>query len=352
MEKELEVNNLKLNTGEQEKLRLKIIRVAKKNLKPNGKVNVMKVVEICECSESHVRKTWYKYQKGGINAIRAKKMGRPKNKGKLTLEMQKEIRRLIIDKYPDQLRLLGFLWDRKNIKDLVFMLYGIKIALQNISVYLKKWGMSSQRPIKRHYKQDQEKVDKWLNEEYPAIKKRAEEENAEIHWGDETGIQNECNFARGFAPIGKTPIIPVGNHRIKINKISTVTNQGKMRFMIYKDTMNAKTFIVFLQRLIKGASRKIFLIVDNLSVHHSKTVKEWIKKHIDKIEIFYLPAYSPEYNPDEYLNNTLKRELEKMGFSKTQEELEKKVRSILRKYQRDGEKIKSLFNAEYTKYAS
>jgi transposase len=81
-----------------------------------------------------------------------------------------------------------------------------------------------------------------------------------------------------------------------------VANQGKVRFMIYKDKMNSQTLIRFMNRLIKDSDQKIFLILDHLRVHHSHMVKDWLKEHKAKIEIFFLPSYSPELNPDEYLN--------------------------------------------------
>lgn len=352
MEKELEVNNLKLSPKEQETLRLRIIRVAKKNLLPNGNVKTKQVAEICECSPSHVSHTWKKYCEGGISSVKATKMGRPQNSGKLTTEQQNQIKKLIVDKNPQQLKLPGFLWDRENVRDLIKRLFKTEIALQNISVYLKKWGMSPQRPIKRSYKQNPEEVQKWLDEEYPAIKERAKEENAEIAWGDETGCQNETNYVKGYAPIGQTPVLPVGNEHIRVNMISAITNQGKMRFMFYRGSMNAKVLIRFLQRLVNAAKRKIFLILDNMRVHHAKLAREWLEKHGDVIEIFYLPAYSPQYNPDEYLNGNLKRELAKKGYSKNKDELESKARGTMKKFQIDTEHIKSFFQAEKVKYAS
>jgi len=79
-----------------------------------------------------------------------------------------------------------------------------------------------------------------------------------------------------------------------MNMISTVTNQGKVRFMNYGATMNARLLVRFMKRLIKGADRKLYLILDNLRVHHSKPVKEWLESHKQEIEVFYLPSYSPE----------------------------------------------------------
>jgi len=351
MEKELEVNNLKLNTKEQESLRFKIIRFAKKNLKPNGIPDVSRVAEICECSDSHVRKTWAKYQKDGLNLVKATKMGRPKNSGKLTQEQQKEIRKLIVDKCPEQLKLKGFLWDRQNIQRLIKDKYSITIALQNISIYLKKWGMTPQRPITKSYKQNPEHIKKWLDGEYSKIRQQAKEENAEILWGDETGCQNETNYAKGYAPIGQTPTMPIGNTKLCINMISAISNQGKLRFMFYKGSMNAKLIIEFMSRLLKRATRKTFLILDNLSSHHAKIVREWLAKRKDKIEVFFLPPYAPQYNPDEYLNGNLKREMAKEKYSETVDELETKARNIMRKIQKDTKHVASFFQKKEVRYA-
>ena len=172
--------------------------------------------------------------------------------------------------------------------------------------YLKSWGFTPQKPKKKAYEQNSKSVNKWLEDEYPKIKKQAKKENAEIHWADETGIKNTSQYGRSYAPKGKTPVKETLAKRLSLNMISTVTNQGKVRFMTYKGTMNSQRFVIFLKRLIKGANRKLFIILDNLKVHHSKIVKKWVEENKNKIALFYLPSYSPELNPDEYLNNDLK----------------------------------------------
>ena len=211
MGNELEVNNRRLSPKGQETLRLGVIRVAKKNLRANGDVKAKVVAEICECSVSHVSHTWKKYRESGVFGLKCVKMGRPPGSGKLTQEQQTQVRKLIVGKTPDPLRLAGFLWDRENVCGLIRQLFGVGLALQNLSVYLRKWGMSPQRPIKRSYKQDPEQIKKWFDEEFPAIKARAKSENAEMAWGDETGCPNETNYVKGYAPIGKPPVLPVGN---------------------------------------------------------------------------------------------------------------------------------------------
>jgi len=157
--------------------------------------------------------------------------------------------------------------------------------------------------------------------------KKAKAENAEIHWGDETGIRNTSQYGRSYAPIGQTPTKTTMAKRISLNMISTVTNQGKVRFMTYNGTMNAQRFIIFLKRLIKGANKKIYLILDNLKVHHSKLVKQWVEKNTNRIELFYFPSYSPEINPDEYLNNDLKSGIGLKQSSKNEKQMKSNVKS-------------------------
>ena len=346
MEKGLEVNNLKLSAVDKENLRKRIVRMMKKHNEPK------KVSEICECSISHVYTTWRKYNEGGVQALKSEKTGRKTDSGALNATQQKAIQKLLVDKNPEQLKLKGFLWNRENIAQLIKERYSIKLTLQAISKYLKKWGFTPQRPIKTNYRQNPEAVKKWLEEDYPAISERSKKEKAEIHWGDETGVQNESNYVRGYAPKGKTPSMPVNSQKLRVNMISSITNQGKLRFMFYRDTMTQQKFIEFMGRLIKGASQKIFFIVDNLKVHHGQLIKDWLVKNADKIEIFYLPAYSPQYNPDEYLNGCLKREIAKKGYSKTKDELENKARSSMKSFQKRKNYIEKLFDAKPVKYAA
>jgi transposase len=358
MEKELQFSAIKLSPKEQETLRKRIVRELLKagcnttqQRTPSGAYET--VAQVCECSYSHVKETWRKYRSGGVSAIKIPKMGRPINSGNLTEDQQKQIRKLIVDKNPDQLKLPGFLWNRKNIRALIKQQFQVEIALQNISVYLKKWGMSPQRPIKVAYKQKPEEVQQWLETDFPAIKARAEKENAEIHWGDETGCQNETNYVKGYAPIGQTPTMPVGNEHLRVNMISSITNQGKLRFMFYRGSMNGKVFLKFLVRLVKDAKkRKIFLIVDNLKTHHSNMVSDWLETHKNEIELFFLPPYSPQHNPDEYLNGNLKRELAKKGYSKTEDEIESKARSTMKKFQVHPNHVASFFHAKKVVYAA
>jgi len=246
-----------------------------------------------------------------------------------------EIQQMITDTMPDQLKLDFALWTTKAIKELIEREFSIVIGRRALCNYLKSWGFTPQKPKKRAYEQCSKKVQNWLDQQYPAIKERAKKEKATIHWGDETGVRNSHQHGRSYAPKGKTPVKSHLSKRFSINMISTVTNQGLVQFMIYKENMNADVLIQFLEQLIKSQENKVFLILDNLRVHHSKIVKKWVKEHHEEIELFYLPSYSPERNPDEYLNCDLKYALSDKPAPKTQEKLKENLENhmnMLQKY--------------------
>ena len=270
----------------------------------------------------------------------------------LSDDQEARIKKLIIDKTPDQLKLDYALWTRKSVRDLILQETGVELAIRTIGTYLKRWGMTPQKPQKRAYEQRDPEVKKWLQEEYPKVKTRAKMENAEIFWGDETGLRNNCQHERGYAPKGKTPVIKLNANSHSINMISAITNQGKVRFRIFEGTMNADVLIDFMMRLINKSSRKVYLILDNLRVHHCKPVKEWLEKHKKMIEVFYLPAYSPELNPDEYLNGDLKKGVHSGNPPRNKKQLKQKTRAHMNMLQRKPSRVRKYFEHDKIKYAA
>jgi hypothetical protein len=181
---------------------------------------------------------------------------------------------------------------------------------------------------------------------------KAIKERAEIHWGDETGLCSDSQHGRSHSPKGKTPAIRLNAKRDRINLISSITNKGKVRFMIYKKTMNALLFIKFLEHLIKDAGRKIYLILDNLRVHHGKIAKAWVKEHKDKIELFFLPSYSTELNPDKYLNCDLKSGVYSGVPARTKGKLKAKALSHLGMLQKKPSRVQKYFQHRIIAYAA
>lgn len=262
------------------------------------------------------------YNEEGLKGLKDKPKGlRSKDKKLLSLKQERQVQKMITDIMPNQLKLPYALWTRKAVQELIQREFGITLGISTMGTYLRRWGFTPQKPKKKAYEQCSKKVQNWLDEEYPKIKEKAKEEKAEIHWGDETGVRNSNQHGRSYAPRGKTPVKLSMSKRFSLNMISTVTNQGKVEFMIYSDRMNAARLILFMEQLIKGKGHKIYLILDNLRVHHSKKVKEWEEEHKEDIELFYLPSYSPEKNPDEYLNCDLKHGLSMKSAPKNEQQL-------------------------------
>ncbi|MFQ5686752.1 MAG: IS630 family transposase [Candidatus Scalindua sp.] len=306
----------KLSTEAQQQIRNQSIRLRK-----SGKT--YKEISEITCVHNNTIARWCKaYQRKGAKAIQIKKRGRRVgNCRSLTLKQERAIQKIIYEKCPDQLKFPFALWTRKAVQQLIKQLCCVDMPVRTVGEYLKRWGFTPQKPLRKAYKQYPKAINKWLNKEYPAIEKQAKKEGAEIHWGDETGLCNDSYHGRSYAPRGQTPAIRLHPRCKRVNLISTVTNQGKVRFMVYEDKMNSGTLIKFTKRLINDSARKILLVLDNLKVYHSYVVRNWLEKHRGQIEIFFLPSYSPELNPDEYLNCDLKVGVHSKTPASTKEQL-------------------------------
>jgi transposase len=293
------------------------------------------------------------YRQGGWLAVNVKPRGRKAGDGRqLTAAQEAEIRRLICDKTPEQFKLGFAMWNRQAVSQLVADRLGIKLPIRTVGHYLKRWGFTPQKPIKKAYEQRPAEVKRWLDERYPQIAQRAKREGAEIHWGDETGLRSDDVRGRGYAPKGRTPVVRVNNKREGLSIISTVTNQGKVRWRVFEGAMHADLLIDFFKRLVKDSDRKVFLILDNLKVHHARKVKAWLAKHENEIEVFYLPSYSPELNPDECLNADLKEAVTKRTPARSKKQLKEVAISHLRKLQKLPARVRKYFEHKPVRYAA
>jgi transposase len=331
----------------QEQLRKQAIHLRQKGH------SVEQIAAILDVNSRTVYRWWQLYRRGGVKSIRIRRRGRPTGAcRRLTVEQEKQIRRMIRDKQPDQMKLPFALWSRIAVQQLIQQLWAMRMPIRTVGEYLKRWGFTPQKPFRRAYEQNPKRVKQWLQEQYPGIARRAKQEDAEIQWADETGLCNGSYYGRSYAPRGQTPAIRLPARPQRINLISTVTNQGKVRFMVYRDTMTAQTMIRFMRRLIKDVGRKVFLIVDNLRVHHSKLVREWLEEHREQIEVFYLPSYSPELNPDEYLNCDLKVGVHTGVPATSKSELARKAIGHLRMLQKRPARVAKYFKHPKIAYAA
>lgn len=315
---------------------------------------VMKLAELSGLSYPTVRGIIDRYEQGGASTLKPGARGRRAGDDRHLSEAQERtIQRIICDKRPEQLKMDFALWNRAAVMQLIEHECRIKLSVRGVGNYLKRWGFTPQKPIKRAYEQRPEAVQAWLDEQYPEIERRAKAEGAEIHWGDETALVNTDVRGRSYAPAGKTPVtFAVGGTRQKLSMIATVTNQGKTRWMIIDEAFNADKLIEFLAALIKDAGRKVFLILDNLRVHHSKIVKAWVAKRPSKIELFYLPSYSPELNPEERLNADLKYAIGSKVPARTKTKLKAAATEHMQTLEQTPERVRKYFQDPRVKYAA
>jgi transposase len=300
-----------------------------------------------------VSRWWTAYTSKGIAALPHQRSGRPLGSGRALNDQQaSHLQHLIDSKSPEELGIACPLWSRRAVRDLIFKEFGIRMAVRTVGKYLKRWGYTAKRPRRHARKQDPLEVRDWLEETYPLIEAQAKEEAAAIYWADETGVAADDHPRLGYARKGQRATMEVPDSHIRINMISTISNEGALRFMTYKGTMNAALFIVFLGRLLRTTTRKILLIVDRLRAHEAAVVDEWVKAHADRIEVFYLPRRAPELNPDEYLNNDLKGNVHEECLPDSKDDLRSQIQRWMRILFHWPARVASYFKHPCVQYAA
>ena len=229
---------------------------------------------------------------------------------------------------------------------------GVVTAIRTVGKYLARWGFTAQKPLRRAYEQNPAAVRCWLRRDYPAIVAAARRAHGTVFWGDETGLRSDDVRGRGDAPRGRTPVVRVCHRRAGLSLISAVSNRGALRWMVLDGAVNAAALIRFLQRLIRDVRRKVFSVLDRLQVHRAGQIRDWLAAHRTKIEVFYLPAYSPELNPDEGLNADLKQAVTRKPPARSKHDLKRSVISHMRRLSQSPSRIRSYFRHEPVRYAA
>ena len=308
------------------------------------------VIQALGFSRACIYKWLARYRAGGWGGLKARPLaGRPT---KISGAQMRWRYRTVVGKNPLQFRFEFALWTRWMIQILLRQQFGLKLSLSSIGRLLRQLGLSCQRPLWRAWEQDPEHVQRWREQEYPALRARAKRAGAAIFFGDEAGVRSDYHGGTTWGARGQTPVVPTTGQRFGLNLISAVSAQGELRFMVVKGTLNASRYVHFLKRLLHNASRPVFLIVDGHPVHRSRAVRAYEASTQGRLRLFYLPPYSPELNPDEQVWNHVKHHGIGRALLEGADHLNGLVRSRLRRLQQSPGLIRRFFLMPETLYAA
>jgi transposase len=251
---------------------------------------------VFEVHPNAVNRWMKRYQSGGWNALAERRRGRRAGEQPaLSASQQQQVIALVRDNTPDQLGLAGLLWTRDAVAELITQRHGIRLARTTVGAYLRAWRFSPQKPKRRALEQNPAAVRRWLKQEYPAIRARARREGGVAWWLDEMGVRSDAATGRSWAPVGQTPVIKRTGKRFGVNLLSAISNQGLLRFRLVSGSFAGPVLVDFLRRLLGDlAGRKVHLIVDRHPVHRAKLVSGWVGRRPARIQLHFLPGYSPE----------------------------------------------------------
>ena len=290
------------------------------------------------------------YRNGGWDNLDAKKRGG--RKPKLDAKALRWIYQIVTLGNPNQLKMPFVLWSAKLLAAAIEKKFGIKLSKASVCRLLHQLGLSPQRPLWRAYQRDPQVVDRWLKEEYPAIRAAARKAKGEVWFGDEAGVRSDAHSGTTWAPKGQTPIVSTTGARFGLNVISAVNRRGALRFMCVEGKVNADVFIEFLGRLMESAGHPVYLVVDGHPTHKAAKTRKFVESTKGRLKLFLLPGYSPDLNPDELVWNNLKSQGTGKRAITGPDQLKKLVVGHLRSMQKNADLIRSFYRTPSTEYAA
>ncbi len=335
-----------LSSVSQEDLRRRVVRALTEE-----EMTQVEAAQVFGVSRQAVNGWLKQYRRSGSDGLTGKPRGRP-SRPRLTAAQARQVQRWIRDRCPDQLKLPFVLWTREAVRQLIAKRIGIRVSVWTVGRYLKSWGMTPQKPISRAYERDPEAVARWLEAEYPQIRQEARQEGATIWWEDEMGMRSDDQGGRTYGVKGQTPVVLGTGQRFRCSMISALTNLGQLCFRVFCGNLNSDVFIEFMARLLRHCETKIYLIVDRHPSHRSRQTLQWVEDHSDRIRLIFLPAYSPDLNPDEVLNHDVKANAVRRQRPYSLMEMMDNVISYLRSTQRRRDIVRRFFREPSVKYAA
>lgn len=314
----------------------------------------VETAEVFGVSTRSVSRWWNAFQRKGSKALVSGKPGqRPGVQKALSKARQKALCRTILQQTPIQAGGGGLLWTRAEVAALIQRRHQIRLSLPTIGKYLRSWGLSPQRPVRRAYEQNPALIRTWLTETYPAILAQAKAEGGIVLWLDESGISSNAELGTTWTITGQTPVLPKTGQRFRVNLMAAISNQGKLHFTVYQGSLTVARYRTFLDRLATDhAGSRVHLIADQHPTHKAKTVTAWLAENTERIEQHFLPGYAPELNPVELLNGDTKREIANKAAPRNRLAMAAAIRAHLHRLQKQPDRVISFFHKPEVTYAA
>lgn len=285
---------------------------------------------IFRVSENAIGKWCRAYREHGADALEVRPQGRPLGTGRmLTPSEEKILQAIILDATPETYEIPLATWTRRAVQALIWKRYQVDLSEQGVGNYLHRWQFTPQKPARHAREQDPEEVQEFVEKTLPEAIKQADEEDGQLYFADEAGIKVQDQIGTSHSPIGQTPVLDVPKIRIQQNLIASVTPEGDLFYDLFSGTLNANKFLDYLKQLIASTRKKIFLVIDRHPAHTAGSVQAWVDEHPDEIQLVWLPRYSPEYNPEEFLNNDVKASLKNMPLPEDTPAFADTIRKII-----------------------
>jgi transposase len=337
----------RLSLAAQEDLRRRVVAAVEDGMSQAEAARVFKV------SAKAVWRWVDSFREHGDRGLSSGRRGRrPLEQKALSKAQQRVVCRTIIAQSPVQPGGAGLLWTRKAVAELIERRFRITVSLPTIGKYLRSWGLSPQRPIRRAYEQNPALVRAWLQERYPAIVAAAKADGGIVLWLDESGIGSTAALHTTWAPVGATPVVAKTGQRFRVNLMAAMSNQGALTFTVYEGSLTVARYTDFLARLVAHYGRPVHLITDQHPTHKAKTVTAWLAQHAEQITQYFLPGYSPELNPVEILNADTKRHVAAVAAPRNRRQLGAMIRAHLYRRQKQPHLVAALFRKDEVRYAA
>jgi transposase len=306
------------------------------------------IAQVMGVSRASVFVWWRAYREGGKEALQTKPAsGREPS---LSEEQMSELLRIIIGKNPQQLDFGPALWTRGIVRELILRKFGVRLSEVSVGRILHKLGLSPQRPLYKAYEQDPAKVAEWKERTFPGIQARAKKDGAVIFFADESSVRTEFHAGTTWAPVGRTPVVTGTGKRRSISMVSAVSPRGELHFDIQQEGITGEDFLAFAKTLISDAGRPVFLILDNSQVRHSVILREYAEQSNRMLTLFFLPPYSPELNPDEWVWKNVKHDNLGRAAAKSTDDLARFARIALNRLKNTPELVRAFFGDPVLRY--